>query len=292
MTPRDAAGLSVEERAPAPETPPATPPQRHRLRNVLVGSGIAVLVLVSVALAVVWFGREDAQQLSDDQALNDFRSEGSAASDPAGGPLSGVYAATASGTESIGLPGFDEQLGPNAPVTVTHQDDGCFVYRADFNSHHWRSWTFCPHESATSSLTRTDSFTARKAPGLDVESITTYTCDRPLDFLWSDPGVGDERSSACTGTTDLDDSVTADEGVAEVLDVGSTEVDGETVETIHLRTTDTFGQAQSGYETAEWWLDAGTGLPLKVVLESDLSGGPSDYAERWELELTTLDPQT
>jgi hypothetical protein len=259
---------------------------------VLIGTGVAVVIAVAVAIAVLWFGREDATQLSDDQALTDFRTGGTVASEPTSGPLPGVYAATASGTESIGLPGFDEQLGPNAPVTVTHHDDGCFVFRADFNSHHWRSWTFCPQESATSSLTRTDSFTARKAPGLDVESIATYTCDRPLDFMWTDPDVGESRSSACTGTTDLDDSITADEGVAEVLDLGTTEVEGETVETIHLRTTDSFSQAQSGYETEEWWLDAETGLPLKIALESDLSGGPSDYSERWELELTTLAPAT
>jgi hypothetical protein len=259
---------------------------------VFIGTLVTILVLVVAVIAAIWFGREDAEQLGDDEALAEFRSGEGAASDPAGGPLPGVYAATASGTESIGLPGFDEQLGPNAPVTVTHQDDGCFDFRADFNSHHWRSWSFCPQESAVSALTRTDSFTARKAPGLDVESIATYTCELPLDFLWTDPEVGDTRSSTCTGTTDLDDSVTADEGVAEVLGLGTTEVDGESVETVHIRTTDTFSQAQSGHETAEWWLDGKTGLPLRIVLESALTGGPSDYAERWELELTTLDPQT
>ena len=265
---------------------------RRRLWRVLIGIGM-VLLLVIVA-AVLWFvlGRDPARQLGDDQALTDFRASGGAASDAAGRPAAGVYAATASGKESIGLPGFDESLGPNAPVTVTHGDGGCYTYRADFNSHHWRSWTFCPTETATFSVTRMEGWTARKAPGLDIATLATYTCVRPLDFLWPGAAIGDTRTGACTGTSDMDDSVTADAGSIEVLDVKAMTVKGESVDVIHVRSTETYSQAQAGSEVDEWWLDAKTGLPVKVVVDASFTGGPSDYSETPNLELSTLTPAT
>ena len=201
-------------------------------------------------------------------------------------------AATASGRESIGLPGFDEDLGPNAPVTVTHGDDGCFTYRADYNSHHWRSWTFCPTATATFALTGLDSWTERDAPGLDIATLSTYECDEPLDFLWAGATIGETRVGACTGVSDIDGAITEDAGRIEVLDLGTMEVGGERVDVVHVRTTDTFSRAQTGSEVDEWWLDATTGLPLKIVVDATLKGGPSDYSETSTLQLSTLRPAT
>ena len=48
----------------------------------------------------------------------------------------------------------------------------------------------------------------------------------------------------------------------------------------------------TGNEVAEWWLDASTGLPLRVELESSLAGGPSSYAEQFDLVLSTTSPAT
>jgi hypothetical protein len=277
--------------APGSESPRSRRPRR-RLWKVLIGIG-AVLLLLIVA-AGLWFflGRDRARQLDNGEALTDFRARGGASPNSAGGPPAGVYAATASGNESIGLPGFDESLGPRAPVTVTHGGGGCYTYRADFNSHHWRSWTFCPTERAKFSLTRLDSWTERKAPGLDIATLTTYTCEHPLDFLWQGANISDTRTGACTGTSDMDHAVTADAGSIEVLDVGTLTVDRRSVDVIHLRTIDTFSQAQTGSEVDEWWVDANTGLPVKVVVELSIKGGPSEYTETPRLELSTLTPAT
>lgn len=265
---------------------------RRRLRKILIRGGVLLVVLT--AAGALWFvlGRDQAHQLTADDALADFRAASGSAADAAGRPVAGVYSATASGSESIGLPGFDETLGPNAPVTVTYADEGCYSYRADFNSHHWRAWTFCPTENATFSLTKLTSWTARKAPGLNIATLTTYTCERPLDFLWNDAAVGDTRSGTCTGTSDMDDSVTSDAGSIEVLDRASLTIDGTTVDVIHARTTDKFGQAQTGSEVDEWWLDATTGLPVKVEVNASLKGGASNYAETPHLALTSLTPAT
>jgi hypothetical protein len=276
-----------------PDSEPGAPPgRRRRFGKVLLAVLAAIVVLVVVGLLVFLLGRDEAEQLSDDQALADFRASAAETSADDPRPAPGIYAATASGSESIGLPGFDEDLGPNAPVTVTHGDGGCFTYRADLNSHHWRSWTLCPTDTATYALTRLESFTARKAPGLDIATLTTYECDEPLDLFWEGAAVGDTRTGACTGTSDTDDGVTEDAGTMEVLEIGTRTVDGERVAALRVRTSDEFSGAQSGTEVGEWWLDANTGLPLKVDVEAELTGGPSDYAETIQLELSTLTPAT
>lgn len=280
---------------PGPDDEPAGR-SRRRARTVLLA--VAAVVVVVVVAAAVWFffGREAATELSDDQALTEFRATGGgtdgAASDTPGRPAAGVYNATASGTESIGIPGFDDQLGPNAPVTLTHGDGGCSTYRADFNSHHWRSWTFCPTADAEWSLTGLESFTERKAPGLDLATLSTYTCEEPLDLVWSGATAGERRSGACTGTSDTDDAVTRDAGTVEVLAPASITIGGERIEALRVRTVDTFSEAQTGSEVGEWWLHPDHGLPLRISIDAELSGGAGNYSETFELELSTLTPAT
>lgn len=284
----------VDDQPKSPHGPEGEAPRRSRRKiwKVLAIVVAALVVVVAGAALLFFLGREKAAELSDEAALEDFRASGSAAADTAGRPAAGVYAATATGNESIGLPGFDEELGPNSPVTVTHDGGGCWTYRADFNSHHWRSWSFCPTDSATFALTRLESWTARKAPGLDIATLVTYTCDQPLDLLWQGASEGDTRTGACTGTSDMDDSVTLDAGEVEVLGRETVRVAGEDVDVVHLRTTDTFSRDQTGREIDEWWLDATTGLPVKLHIDAQLSGGASDYAETAELELSTSSPAT
>lgn len=268
------------------------PHLRTRRAKVLAGVGVAV-VLVVVA-AGLWFfvGRDDAHEVDHDDAVASFRAKGGAATEAAGRPAAGVYRATVSGNESIGLPGFDEGFGPTAPVTVTHADGGCFAYRVDFNSHHFRSWTFCPTPTATFSLSRMDGWTARKAPGLDISTFNSYPCPQPVDFLWPGAAPGDTRAGVCHGTSDLDDKVTDDHMSVEVVDVGPFTVGDERVDAVHLRSTEKLSRAQTGTEVDEWWLDARTGLPLKLTIGSSLKGGPSDYSERATLVLSTTTPAT
>ena len=282
---------------PDPEGPPPPRPGR-RLRKALIGLGLALLVLFVAAL--LWFvvGRDQARQLGDTEALKDFRASAVApatgegtASDPAGRPAAGVYAATASGNESIGLPGFDESLGPNSPVTVTFADGGCYDYRVDFNSHHWRSWTYCPTDTATFAIAEMKSWTARKAPGLNIATLSTYTCERPLDFLWPEAAVGDIRTGTCTGTSDMDDSVTIDAASIEVLALTSRSVNGTRVNVVHVRTTESLSGDQTGSEIDEWWLDADTGLPVKVEIDAKVNGA-SEYSVTADLELSNLTPAT
>jgi hypothetical protein len=259
-----------------------------------------VLLAVLVGLAAVlvagglWFflGRDQAQQLDDQEALSEFRSANSSTGAADGRPPAGVYAATATGVESIGIPGFDEDLGPNAPVTVTHGAAGCFTYRVGFNSHHWRSWTYCPSATATFALASSEGFTERKAPGLNIATLATFDCQQPVDFLWPDAAVGETRSGRCTGTNDIDDAVTDDAMEVEVLGRDTLTVDGQQVEVVHVRSTETFSRAQTGTEVDEWWLDASTGLPVRLVVDARLQGGLSSYTETADLTLTSMSPAT
>src|SRR5690606_3860718 len=144
----------------------------------------------------------------------------------------------------------------------THASDGCFVYRVDFNSHHWRSWTFCPSETATFAITQIDGWTARSAPGFDLSTYNTYVCNEPTDVLWPEAAAGDEpRRGTCVGTNDLDDGVTDDAVRVEILGRESLTLDGQTVDVVHVRTTETFSRDQTGSEVDEWWIDPSNGLP-------------------------------
>ncbi|HEY6533891.1 MAG TPA: hypothetical protein VIY72_16400 [Acidimicrobiales bacterium] len=280
-------GQLVVSEAPGP----ARPKRSRRLWKVLIGIGVVVVLLIVAAVAWFFLGREEARPVSDDQALEGFRGQGGTSSDAAGLPAAGVYTATATGTESVGIPGFDENLGPNAPVTVTHDAGDCFTYRADFNSHYWRNWTWCPTTDATFAVTTMVSRTGRSLPGVEIESLATYTCDTPIPFLWADAAVGDQRTGSCTGVVEDSEGVTGDAAVVEVLDRTTLTVAGEEVDVIHLRSTETLSDAQTGNETDEWWIDADTGLPVRIEF-GILAKGSREYTVTGTLELTTLTPAT
>ncbi len=288
------AGPPATDAAPGPGS--ERPRPRRRLRRALIGLGLAVVVLVGAG--AVWFlvGRDVARERTSDEALRDFRSSAGATTEAAGRPDAGVYPAVASGTESVGIPGLDETLGPNAPVTVTHGDGGCFTYRADLNTHHWRTWTFCPTEGTTFALTGAEGGTLRKLPGLDFGSVNTYVFHQPVPFVWPGQAAGDTRQGAGTGTADTIAGVTDDRVTVEVLGTETLTIDGQQVEALHLSTLDTLTGAQPGTEQDEWWIDARTGLPLKLVFDvrstSDSPVGTAVYTDRGQLELTSLRPAT
>lgn len=292
MTSRTLEGTSEDAAVgEAPVESPDPEPRRRTLRVALWAVAIAGTLVVA---AVVWFllGRESAEPLTSDDALEGFRATAGSAGEAQGRPRAGVYRASASGSESIGIPGLDEDLGPDVPVTVTYSDEGCFTYRADFNSHHWRSWELCPDEDAIFSLVELQSWTARKAPAFDVKSLSTYTCEQPPPVLWDEMEPGEKRTGACTGTMDSDDSVTKDRASVEVTGTESITVGTERVDAIRLRTVDELSEDQTGMEEGEWWLEPTTGLPLRVVIESNLSGGAATYSENFDLRLDTLSPDT
>ena len=112
--------------------------------------------------------------------------------------------------------------------------------------------------------------TTRKIPGVDFGSVNTYACDTPVPYLWPDPEVGQVRSGSCTGTSDTISGLTSDAGQVEVLDLDTVTIDGTDVPVVHVRSTDTFGDAQTGTEVDEWWLDARTGLPLRLTIDANI----------------------
>jgi hypothetical protein len=269
---------------------------RRRVGRIVLIVGLVLLLVVGGTAAVLWFGRDEARERRDDEALDDFRQSGAVAGAAEGRPAAGVYTGTAEGQESIGLPGMDESLGPNAPVTITHGDAGCFTYRVDLNTHHWRTWSFCPEGDVAFALVGLETYSTRDVPGLDLSTRVTYTCETPVPYLWTDPEVGDRREGACTGVSDQLDGPTADAGVVEVLEVASVTVAGRQVDAVRVRSTDELSGAQTGTEVDEWWLDAATGLPLRLVIDSRASSdsplGSIDYVETASVELTSLEPRT
>lgn len=276
---------------PAPEPAPAPVPKKRRVVwRVLIGLVVAIVLVVGAAALWFFVLRSGAGERSTEDALNDLRASGATGGAAEGRPAVGVYTASATGSEDIGIAGLTESFGPNAPVTVTHAEGGCFVYRVDLNTNHDRGWTFCPTADATFALTALDSTTRRDVPGVDVDSVSTYTCETPIPYLWPDPVVGDTRSGSCTGVTDVIDGTTADEGTVEVLGLTVLTIGGREVSVVHLRSTDVLTGAQVGREVDEWWIDARTGLPVRLVIDAETTSSVGDYREVATIEITDLVP--
>src|SRR5690606_20238072 len=103
---------------------------------------------------------------------------------------------------------------------------------------------------------------------------------------------GDVRRGSCTGVTDVVEGTTADAGSVEVLDLTTLTIGGEAVATVHVRATDVLTRSQIGSEADEWELDLRTGLPVRIVIDADMTSSVGDYRESATIELTSLVPAT
>ena len=100
------------------------------------------------------------------------------------------------------------------------------------------------------------------------------------------PGVlpGVSHTFACR-------SANSDEN-GRVTMIGTAAVGGRAA--THVRLVGHVGGADSGIETVDWWSDAATGLPLRIVLRSRTARsvllGTAHYSEDADLRLTSLKP--
>ncbi len=286
-----------------------------------VWNRVAVLTLVVVAVllggaVLAWRGRDQPVAQSTDQAVERFRSgTTTAASTPPAAdvatgarPDPGVYAATGGGREFVGFSPLDEPFGPSVPVTVTALDDRCWALRADLNTHHWRSWTFC---SGTEGVTELQgvSATLRTFPGIDFGTTSTFVCDPPAPVLGAavpphptgTGPVGSGRTETgpatrCVGTSDHLGGTTVDEVRAEVVGDERICAGGTDVDTVHVRLDGSMTGAQAGTEVVEVWFVRRTGLPVRVSFDTSVDTqtpfGLIHYRDLGSFAVTSLDPRT
>jgi len=264
---------------------------RSRRNRVLLGVAIGALVIAGIVGARVGlFARDHVKAVTVEQALQRFRDN-----DRAVQQLEGVYAVTTTGSESVDVLGGARHRYP-ATTTLTVTRSACGLHLD------WRvlesrmtTWDLCSAAAGIELRATTEQHR------FFWETDTThYTCSGALltaaagtaatTTLSADGrGPAAVRRYRCTTAKGFEDGEIHELGIEKVL------VGDVTHTAVHVRTTATIGGANRGTETAEWWLDTDTALPLRIVLSSR-SGrktivGNVHYRENADLRLSSLVPR-
>jgi hypothetical protein len=195
-------------------------------------------------------------------------------------PRPGVYTYTTVGRDAVdALNGDQHTYAPTTTITIL--PGGCGVtQRWDVLVERWLQWQRCerPGGVETVALVNFDTFFGRS-------QTDTYTCSgdpRPVD---APPGTS--WTFTCL-QGDVPDVYT---GI--VVGVEPRQVGGRTVDTLHVRVSVDNG-IPVDVQTIDTWYLLGTDLTVAETRASDTTNpspvGDVHYTERYEINLTSLDP--
>ena len=241
-----------------------------RRRRLVAGAallGAAVAVLVAAWASGLLFP-DTARPAPAGSALARFR-----ASDPRPQGIDGVYTYRTTGGESLDVLGGASHRYP-AETTITVVE----------------TRAACGSAGTRSRAARRRGRSARAPAGSSCGGWTRRTA-----FF----GHADRTQYACTQAGERFACRAAhgtETGQAAVVGEAGVEVGGVRVRALHVRMTARVGGGSSGTETAEWWLQPGTGLPLELVVTSRTSRaepvvGQVHYRENATLRLVSTTPQ-
>lgn len=254
--------------------------RRPRRRRLLVGLLLAAFVVAGLAGAQA-SGRlfhDHAKPAKIEDALRRFREN-----DRDVKALEGVYVYATTGGESIDVLGGASHRYP-AQTSITARRVSCGLEL---------DWAALQGRTTTWTLCSTD-------VGIELRGS-----DEQHKFFWQT----DRTNYACTGAllvpagepaaAGYDFSCTAakatEKGTAQLVGPETIAVGGAQVATIHARTIGTISGENQGTETADWWLDTATALPVRIVLKSRTSRktivGLTHYREDADLRLVSLTPE-
>ncbi len=252
----------------------------RRRTRIIVGSGLAVIALVVVAVFGVrlWLTAEPGE-VGVDETLDEFREQ--AADVVIETPVDGVYVYDTTGTEQVDVLGGDSHEYP-AETAMTVMTEGCGV-RTTWAPLDGRSETMllCLRNGGAvlRETTTVHSFFRQS-------QATPYVCEP--EVWWVPPDGVSEWSGQCTSSDRTTDRV------ARVVATDSFVVDGEARDAVHVRYTDTLAGASTGTVTGDLWLDRRTGLilrqRLRVDSRNDTVVGEVVFIEELELSLRSLEP--
>ena len=263
---------------------------RRRLRRfVVVGAVLVGIVAVGVGGFAYLWSRSDARPVSLDEARRRFledRVDGAGAAGPYT-PAEGVYAYTGSGSEELSSPPKSQSEGPEMPGTVRHGVDGCWSFRLDYSSNHWREWRFC----ADASSLRARGTTVYQRWDFVVSAIDNTAVVRCRPFavvIAAGMQPGDRWTSTCRGENSAISGVSVTEGTHRFVGRETVQVGGVPVEAMHFRDDGVVSGAQTGTEQFDLWL-ADDGLVVKgrqrIVVDSDSPVGRITYTQEGEFAL-------
>lgn len=260
-------------------------------RRVLIGVAAIITVIVIVGGWAFW--PRGTSEVSRQQALEDFRRDGSPSTGAPGGdtrarsiPGSGVYTYRATGAEDVKLGPLPTEHRPfpaDVTAVVIDRGDGCFELTVNRFEQHTEDTRFC----TTGDTVTLAGHTKHQQIGA-FSPTATMTCD-PATLVSSDRATLD-----LTCTLDLSGGPatisatlegTAARGAPEELRVGTASVHATPITV----TYDVTGDLSGTWTETLWLGDAN--LPIRMERTLDLSG-PATFTERSQLHLESLTPAT
>lgn len=258
-------------------------------RNVAIGVGAAILVVVAVGAFLLW--PRGTSEVTQEDALTQFRdrtSTSSTTAEDAGAgvvPEPGVYEYRATGEEVVKLGPLPAETRPLAErvTAVVVEDGGCFEQTLNLFEQHTETTRYC---AANGGLTL-ERHTKNQQIGA-LSPTATMTCD-PSTLI---DGSAEPR--------DIDCQLEMSGGPASITatlagEVSPGEASEVTVDGVQVRATPlVISYEVSGDLTGTWtetpWLDD-SNLPVRIQRALDLSG-PATFTEQSDLQLVSLTPST
>lgn len=251
---------------------------RRPSRRFTIGLTLFGIVLLAAA---AWTGgfflRDSSHAASVSEALHRFR----AGDHPSTG-LNGVYLYATEGRESVNALGGATHIYPDrTSITVIEVPCGIEL-RWDALENRSTTWTFCTTAAGVEFR-----ISDERHMFFGQGDHTIYRCSDRL-LIPKKPAAGATSPFSCDSGRNLEI------GEARVIGYSTIEVGGRRVRAIRVSHNQTIRSRDSGSETIDWWLDAATGLPLRVELRSRTSRkmwvGLVKYHEDFNLRLLSLTP--
>lgn len=262
----------------------------------MFGGLAAVAVIAAVVIALLFVVREDPGAKSVTQAVEEFRTGEGQSHGGAGParPAAGVYAAMGDGRAELSFPPLSQRDGPEIPLTVQHDADGCWIVKVDYNEAHWQNWQYCRDESGRMFERGGQTYQRWDLGATKIENTSTFVCDPPS--LVIDPAAQPAASwpQSCTGTNTQTQGTTTSAGNSTFIGVEPITIGNGVVSALHYRQQSTISGSQTGEQTVDTWFTADSGLPVRVErtarIDSSSPVGSITYTEDGRWQLQSLDP--
>ncbi len=257
-----------------------------RGRRAAIGVAVVLAAIVAVAAWALW--PRGANEVTEDQALEDFRerSGGSTAEEGAASlPTAGVYTYVAEGEETIRLGVLPSQLRPLADevTAVVVREGECFELTLNLFAEHVEDTRFCRDGDSLRIASH------RKHQRLGAISAEAEVTCGP-DPVVGDAGADDVRCSLemSAGPATLRATL---EGTVEVGEAEDVEVGSESLAAIPVEVDRTVSGDLSGRMVERFWFDGETWLPVRIEREIRLEG-LATFDESSKLVLAGTEPTT
>jgi len=256
---------------------------------------VVALCLGGGVFIELW-SQSGAHQLPLSVAVQRFHSAAPGPGHEALRPAQGVYQYSGTGTEHLSVPPKTQSEGPIIPSTVAYQPHGCWSFRLDFSDNHWQSYTYCPQGKALL-LTARSGWYQWDFVVTTIGDTETLICRPTEDAIPAALAVGPRHSFSCRGTNSpLSIPPVTMAGWVEYIGRGTVTVQGRRLQALQMKEVATFSGGQTGTDSAETWVDATTGLPLRgtwsTVVRTPSPLGSSTLTAGGRFALAALTPNT